>query len=62
MRGVEIRTSIATMGSLRQRKLLIKALDLNVSEWTYRIYKGMLLIHAAQPTLSSPSPTPRDGA
>lgn len=62
MRGVEIRASIATMGSLRQRKLLIKALDLNVSEWTYRIYKGVLLIHAAQPTLSSPSPTPRDGA
>lgn len=62
MRGVEIRASIATMGSLRQRKLLINALDLNVSEWTYRIYKGVLLIHAAQPTLSSPPPTPRDGA
>lgn len=62
MRGVEIRASIATMGSLRQRKLLINALDLNVSEWTYRIYKGVLLIHAAQPTLSSPPPTPWDGA
>ena len=62
MCSIEIRTGIATVGALRQRKLLIKALDLNVAEGTNWIYERVLLIHAAQPTLSPPSPTVRAGS
>ena len=54
VRSVEIRTGIATVGALRQRKLLIKAFYLNLTTRTYRNFEGMLLIHAAQPTLSLP--------
>lgn len=57
VRSIEIRAGIATVGALRQRKLLIKALYLNLTKRTYRFYEGMLLIHAAQPTLLPPCRT-----